>query len=211
MMIFAALTDIQIIFIVIASVVGAIVLFLLAFIPLSYIVHRNHYQNYYYRKIYGIALNHDYYLINNFVFKLDQYTNTKIDHILFGDKYIYVIMDKYYHGDLMGSASDPDLVLVGKNGDKSYEDNPYFGFPKLLSRFSTATGISTELMIGITLINNETRINIQTSSKQFFMVQRRRLAKLIKKIEAREVGKINGEQLQEAVLAVNSMNRKEKK
>lgn len=109
----------------------------------------------------------------------------------------------------MGKASDPDLVLIRRNGEKTYVENPFFTFSKLLSKFSTSTGISTSLMIGITLINNDTRMNIETSSKQFFMIQRNRLPKLIKKIESRDVGLINAEGLQEAVLTVNDLNRKD--
>ena len=76
-------------------------------------------------------------------------------------------MDKYYEGDLMGNSYDESLILIAKNGSKNYVDNPYVQFNKLLSRLSTATGIGTDLMIGITMINNDCRMNIDSSSKQF--------------------------------------------
>ena len=65
-------------------------------------------------------------------------------------------------------------------------------------------------MIGITMINNDCRMNIDSSSKQFFMIQRKRFAKLIDTIEARDVGKINAKSLQDAVLTVNNLNRRDK-
>ena len=167
-------------------------------------------KGYYYRKIYSYTCNRDFYLINNFVFRLDSKHNTLIDHMLFGDKFIYVIMDKYYEGDLTGNSYDPDLILIGKNGSKNYVDNPFVAFNKLLSRLSTVTGISTDLMIGITMVNNDCRMNIQSSSKQFFMIQRNRFKKLVDTIEQRPVGKINAKSLQEAVLTVNNLNRKDK-
>ena len=204
------LTKLQITFIIVSSVAVAILLLIFAVLPLMKIIHKHHYKRYYYRKIYNYTLNRDFYLINNFVFRLDSKHNTLIDHILFGDKFIYVIMDKYYEGDLQGNSYDPDLILIGKNGSKNYVDNPYVAFNKLLSRLSTVTGISTDLMIGITMINNDCRMDIQSSSKQFFMIQRNRFKKLVDTIEQREVGNINAKSLQEAVLTVNNLNRKDK-
>lgn len=200
----------QITFIIVASVVGTILLFIFAIIPLLHIIHKHNYKGYYYRKIYSYTLNHDFYLINNFVFRLDSKHNTSIDHILFGDKFIYVIMDKYYEGDLMGNSYDQSLILIAKNGSKNYVDNPYVLFNKLLSRLSTATGINTDLMIGITMINNDCRMNIESNSKQFFMIQRKRFSKLVDTIEARDVGKINASELQKAVLTVDNLNRRDK-
>jgi len=204
-----SLTPVQIIFIVVASVVVLLILSLVLAIYFIKVHSKKNFKNYYYKKIYSIALNNDYYLINNFAFRVDTKNILVIDHLLFGNKFIYVIMDKCYEGDLMGNASDPDLVLIQKNGEKTYVENPFFSFGKLLSKFSTSTGISTTLLIGITLINNDSRMNIETSSKQFFMIQRKRLPKLIKKIESRDVGLINAEGLQEAVLTVNDLNRKD--
>lgn len=205
-----ALTNVQLIFVIISSVIVSILLILFLFIPGLRLYHKKYYRNYYYKKIYSIAQNNDYYLVNNFVFKLDKAHDICIDHILFGEKYIYVLVDKYYSGDLTGNASDPDLVLIGKNGKRNYIENPFYSFNKLLSMLSTATGINTDLMIGVTVVNNNCRMNIQTNSKQFFLVQRNRLTKLIKTIEARDVGLINGKQLQKAVLTVDKLNMKER-
>lgn len=209
-MIYASLNTLQITFIIVASVVAAILFFIFVVVPLMRIIHKKYYKNYYYKKIYNYTLNRDYYLINNFVFRLDSKHNTIIDHILFGEKFIYVIMDKYYEGDLTGNSYDQSLVMLAKNGSKNYVDNPYVTFNKLLSRLSTVTGISTDLMIGITMINNDCRMNINSSSKQFFMIQRKRFSKLVDTIEERDVGNINAEELQKAVLTVNNLNRKDK-
>ena len=204
------LSTLQLTFIIVASVVGVILLSIFVIRPLLKIIHKRNYKGYYYRKIYNYTLNRDFYLINNFVFRLDSKHNTCIDHLLFGEKFVYVIMDKYFEGDLMGNSYDPDLILIAKNGSKNYVDNPFVTFNKLLSRLSTATGISTDLMIGIAVINNDCRMNIDSSSKQFFMIQRRRFGKLVDTIEARDVGKINAEMLQKAVLTVNNLNRRDK-
>jgi hypothetical protein len=130
--------------------------------------------------------------------------------MLFGEKFIYVVMDKYYEGDLTGNSYDPDLMLIAKNGSKNYVDNPYVAFNKLLSRLSTVTGINTDLMIGITMVNDDCRMKIDSSSKQFFIIQRKRFKRLVDTIEQREVGLINAEALQKAVLTVNNLNKRDK-
>jgi len=209
-MIVYELTKIQITFIIVASIVGAVLLVIFAVLPLLRIYHKRNYKGYYYHKIYNYTLNHDFYLINNFVFKLDSKHNTVIDHMLFGEKFIYVIMDKYYEGDLTGNSYDPDLILIAKNGSKNYVDNPYVAFNKLLSRLSTVTGINTDLMIGITMVNDDCRMKIDSSSKQFFIIQRKRFKRLVDTIEQREVGMINAEALQKAVLTVNNLNKRDK-
>ncbi len=114
-MITYALTNVQITFIIVASVLAAALLLIFVLMPILKIVHRRNYKSYYYRKIYNYTLNHDLYLINNFVFKLDSKHNTSIDHILFGEKFIYIIMDKYYEGDLIGNSYDKSL-LKSTNG-----------------------------------------------------------------------------------------------
>ena len=207
MMIFD-LTQLQIIFIIIASVVVAIALFLVIFIPVTHFYHKHWFNNYCYKLVYKVALYRDFYLVNNFVIRIDQTKTITVDHVLFGDKFIYVIMDQYYDGDLQGNGSDQDLILYSHKGGKSYVENPYYSGSKLLSRFSTATGISTDLMIGVHIVNNSCRMSINTKSKQFYMVKRKHFKKLVKMVESRDVGNMNAAALQDAVKIVNEMNQK---
>ena len=211
MIIFAALTQLQIIFIIIASVVVAVGLFLAIFIPFTHLSHKLRFNMYCYKLVYKVALYRDYYLVNNFLIRVEQDHFINVDHVLFGEKFIYIIMDQYYNGDLMGSGSDQDLILFSHKGEKSYVENPYFSGNKLLSRFSTTTGISTDLLIGVHIVNDSCRMNIQSNSRQFYMVKRKHFKKLIKKVESRDVSDIRADQLQEAVKIVNEMNERNMK
>lgn len=206
-----ALTELQITFIIIASILGAVTIFLLFFIPINHLYHKYNFNHYCYKLVYKTALYRDFYLVNNFIINIDRDNSINIDHVLFGDKFIYVIVDHYYDGDLMGSGADQDLILFSKKGDKSYVENPYYTYGKLLSRFSTATGISTDLMIGVQIVNNSCRMKIETNSKQFYMVKRKRFKKLIKMVESRDVGNLRADALKEAVKIVNDMNEKNMK
>lgn len=205
------LSTLQLSFIIVGSVVVLALLIIFAIIPLTKKLKKKHYQYFSYKKLYSIAENNDYLLINNFVIPGDNKSVDKIDHILFGDKYIYVVIDKCYPFDVVGKASDPSFVLVSKEGQKKdYIDNLHISLSRLLSKFAASTGISTELMIGVVVTNNECRIAIETTSKQFFIVQNKKVTSLIKEIESREVPTINAKALEKAVLTVNNINIKNK-
>ena len=68
-----------------------------------------------------------------------------------------------------------------------------------------------DLLIGITVVNKECKISIETNSKQFYIIQKNKLKRLIRAIESRNVGNINAPQLEALVKAIDKLNRKKKK
>lgn len=201
----------QILFIVIAAVVFSLIVFLILFFSIRKRYIRKKYQEHYYKKIYQIAFNQDYYLINNFLFRIDNSTVMGIDHILFGDRYIYLILDYYYDGDLIGNAEDKSLVFVNRKGTKQYTDNPFLNSEKIMNRLSMITSIDPSLLIGVILVNDSCECFVKSSSKHIYLSQRKYLKMLIKNIESREVGKINASQLDSAVKAIYRLNRRRNK
>ena len=150
----------------------------------------------------------DYYLINDFLFKIDDSHVGRIDHILFADKYIFVINDFYYDGNIIGKETDKSIILVGKDGKKQYEDNPLALNRKLISKLSLITGINQSLIVGICLINSDCQFSIHVSGKSYYIIQSNKLKALIKAIESRQVGDINKAQLASAVKAIDKLNRR---
>lgn len=183
-------------------------LFIFVYIPLSKRKHKKSFQNYCYKKIYSIANYKDYYLINNFIFSIDGVHRTSIDHIMFGNKYIYIIMDKYYEGNLVGKSGDASFIFIDRTGKKQYTDNPFVYSSKLLKKLSGVSGLASDLLIGITLVNDECKLNIENPSKQYYIVQRKDLALLIKEIEKRDVGCLNEKQLSSAVSTMDKINKR---
>ena len=106
-------------------------------------------QNYLFKLWYN-----DYYLINNFTFKVDSATYLTVNHMLFADKYVYLIMDFYYDGDIAGKAFDKSLIFMSNKGKKQYIDNPILISKNILTKLSMSTGIQPSIMIGISLIND---------------------------------------------------------
>ena len=149
--------------------------------------------------------------INQFLFKIDDNRLAKIDHILFGEKFIYVIISKYYEGDLIGKAIDKSLVFISHKGKKRYTENPINQSKQLASKLSLNTGLDTSLLIGITLINDDCKVEVQSDSKQFYIIQRKRFAALIKAIESRPIEKMNETQLAKVVQSIAKENKNKKK
>ena len=69
------------------------------------------------------VLSHDFPLLSNIVIQVREDKFIKIEHILFGNKYIYVINSKCYYGYLCANADDGKWLLYRK--DKLIHlDNP---------------------------------------------------------------------------------------
>ena len=204
------LTNIQLAFVIIVPIILLIFLFICIYIPASGAYRRKHFQIHFYKQVYRVALNNDYYLINQFVFKVDSSKNATVDHILFGSKYIYVIISKYYQGDLVGKYLDKSLIFISHKGKKCYTDNPFNEVKLLTSKLSSSTSIDASLMIGIVLINDDCKVAVQSESKQFYIIQRKRLPSLIKAIESRPVSTINETQLGKAVQSIAKLNKRKK-
>lgn len=210
MIFLAKLTNIQLAFVIIVPAVVFVFLVICLYFPISRAYRRKHFQIHYYKKVYRVALDHDYFLINQFVFKIDNSKVASVDHILFGNKYIYVVSSKYYQGDLVGKYNDKSLIFISHKGKKCYTDNPYNQVKQLASKLSSSTGVDASLMIGIVLVNDDCKVAVQSESKQFYIIQRKRFAALIKAIESRPVEEINQTQLAKAVQSIAKQNKRKK-
>ena len=210
LVILTELTGIKLAFVIIVPIVLLIFLAICLYFPISSAYRRKHFQIHFYKQIYRVALDNDYYLINQFVFKIDSSKTATVDHILFGNKYIYVVISKYYQGDLIGKYSDKSLIFISHKGKKCYTDNPYNEVKNLTSKLSASTGIDASLMIGIVLINDDCKVAVQSESKQFYIIQRKRFHSLVKAIESRPIETINEAQLAKAVQSIAKLNKRKK-
>ena len=111
----------------------------------------------------------------------------------------------------MGSDTNASLILLSKNGDKNYVDNPYAIMGKTLRQLSSATGLPTDMMVGFIIVNDDCQTKIDSKSNQLFLLNRKQLPKLIKTIESREIEKINAEELDKAVKALYERNENKTK
>lgn len=209
-MIFSQVTPGQLAFFIVVPIVVSLIIFFAIFIPLKNRSAKKDFKYHYYKRIYRLAMDKDYYLINNFLFRIDDSHVARIDHILFADKYIYIINDSYYEGDIIGKENDSSFILIDRNNKKKYDDNPLLNNKKIVNKLSMITGINQSLLIGICLINDSCHCSVVTTSKSFYIIQSKRFKKLVNAIESRDIEEINKEQLASAVQAINKLNRRKR-
>lgn len=198
----------QIIFICACALFSIAAFLITYFLIYKYLYYPKHFKNDHYKVVKKIVDNEDYRLINNFYFTVEENMKAMIDHIIFGEKYIYVVLSRYYDGDISGNINDKSLIFTNKKGKKYYTDNPYRYLDYILSRFSTVCGLDRRMLIGIVLTNNSCENTVISESNSNFVVQKKRFKKLIKEVESRPIGNINDEQLQKAVLILAKINKR---
>lgn len=66
-------------------------------------------------KLKKFAIDHDFPLLSNILIQVREDKFIKIEHILFGNKYIYVINSKCYYGYLCANAEDGKWLLYRKD------------------------------------------------------------------------------------------------
>ena len=201
----------QIAFLIIVPTVVLLAISLTVYFIIRHKRMKNDFKMFYYKRIYKLAMDKDYYLINNFLFKIDDSHVGRIDHILFAEKYIYIMNDFYFDGDITGKENDKSIILIDKMGKKSYYDHPITLNKLMVSRLAMVTGMNPSLFIGICVINDNCQCGVTTSSKNFYIIQSNNLRALIKAIESRDIAKINQKQLASAVKAIDKLHRRKRR
>lgn len=210
-MIYSNLSAGQVAFLIIVPIVVIGVIAAAIYFPMHNKKVKSDFRYFYYKRIYKVAMDNDYYLINDFLFKIDNSHVGRIDHILFADKYIYLITDCYYDGNIDGKEKDTSFILVSQDGKKTYVNNPVLDNRKLIDRLCLLTGLDQSLMIGVIVINDNCQCAVETSVKNAYIIQSKRFKALVKAIESRDIANIKQEQLASAVKAIDKLNRKKKK
>lgn len=193
-------------------VLGLFALYLLVSYPLKRIITRKLFRYRYYHRIYKYVDKKDYRLINNFVFKVDDVTNVHFDHVVFGNKYIYLITDKYWSMGIYGKIQDPSWLLFKNEKTRIYVDNPLEKNELRTKKISLVTGIDRSLFVALVVINNECLIGDDTKLKyNNLLIKEKKLIKVIEEFENSEIENINDEQLQETVYKFDKLNLNKKR
>lgn len=114
------------IFVIVLLLLILLFSFLLCFEALSVRMERRCHHKRIYRILHHYAEEEDCYLLNDvrtFLSK-DDMEPTKLDHILFTEKYIYLITDFLAFGGIYGNVKDASLFLKGPDGKIQTISNP---------------------------------------------------------------------------------------
>ena len=78
----------------------------------------------------------------------------------------------------------------------------------VINKLCIQTGLDESLLIGIVLVNNDCKVLVESNLDHFYMIPRKELTRAIKGIESRDIGALNDNQLQNAVLILSKMNKR---
>ena len=101
-------------------------------------------------------------------------------------------------------------MCLSKKDKKHYIDNPILFNKHVLTRLCMMTGLDPNIMIGVSLVNDDIRVEIDSTSKQFYLIQRNKLHALIKAVESRPISNLNADSLEKLVQSINKMNKRKK-
>lgn len=149
-------------------------------------------------------MDNDWRLINNFTFALDDKNDATFDHIIFSDKFIYCIVDKYWHGGIIGKSNDDSWIFYPDKKDKCYIDNPLKVNQLRIEKLSLSTGLDPEIFIPIVLINDDCLLD-DLKLENNYIVKVSKLKNLIKKNESSDIDCFNQEELQKVVYELNKL------
>ena len=145
----------------------------------------------FYRTVNRVVLDNDFYLINCFKAKANDEGTFHIDHIVIGDKYIYVIKDRYFNGTLLSNPHDEQWVYYNGHSCK-YIQNPLVYNRIRADRLTLLTTISNSVVIPIVLINDDCFYTpFKQDAETGYFVSRRQLGKFIESKEAEDVPMLN--------------------
>jgi len=199
-------------------IVVSVLLFLIFFLLFFFKPIRAYFRNKftirtYYRTVRKSALENDFYLINQFVLLEDETkSGVHIDHILFGDKFIYIIKDKYFKGALAAKEEDQSWVWFKTKNSKEYIDNPMTINCIRCDRLSMASGLDRAFFISVVLVNDDVFITpIKSKDNSSVILPLSKFTKYIEMNEKRsDVEKFSEEDLAIAVRDLAELNRRGK-
>jgi len=203
------------IYIVAAIFVGGALLLWFFYRPINKLRRRNSPVAFFYEKVSTVVNYGDFYLLNNVSLDLDTGEKAIIDHIIGGDKYIYVILDRYFEGTVKGNASDHYWVyymesLFGKRKKKEIP-NPIKRVENLIDIIALQNIIQKDMFIGIVLVNDDCFIsNYENKSERIKLIPVSKLEKVINAYEKEDVDPFSEKKLETLIQRIHDESEKSK-
>jgi hypothetical protein len=194
------------IFIISAILAGALFFLLFFYKPLKRNIWRKNVARMFYNKVNRINLDNDYFLLNDLLLNLSgEYFH--IDHVLGGEKYIYVITDKFYEGAIVPSTHDPSWTYYTMKERKQMISNPLLDNRSYIDRLSIVSLVDKRLMIGIVLVNDDCFVAPYTNepgSSQLIPLSK--LEKTIQFYESQDVVPLDQEELRHMFVDLHNLS-----
>ena len=132
----------------------------------------------------------------------------RVDHVIFGKKYIYIITDYMLKGFVSGEVNDNSWVYYNKITKKSiYLDNLSYVSDQNIQEFAGILGINADPIVSICLVPNECDFTVkQLEYNKKMVVHYSSLNRKIRELESSNIGSLNEKQIYEQYSAIKSKN-----
>lgn len=195
---------------IVAAVFAGVLLFLLFFYsPLKAFLFRHNVSRVYYHKVMKIARYNDYYLLNDLSISLGGKAFVHIDHVLAGDKFIYVITDCYFDGAISARREDENWVYYSRGGKKRFIHNPLSANKLAMDRLSISSGINSSFLVGIVLVNDDSFVTpFDNVEGEPILTPLSRLGKVVASYEKQKVDPFVAGELHQAIADLHTLGEK---
>ena len=200
----------MLLFVILVILLGFAIAFTIAF---PYIYRYYYFHNYH--KIFAKKIEH-FCKKNNFenlgILKIKSIHNEliSIDHLVFGNKNIYLIEDFYCNCDVYGKQIDNSLLIRNdKNKQSFYVENPFHSAEQKISNLSQVLSIDKNLFIPVVIYNPS--CNFINLSKASNMCCYTRIKKIILNFESIDEEPLNRDQVVSTINEIKKISRKDVK
>lgn len=196
------------IFIIALTLLLGAVLAWILYGPIKHYVWKLKPEDMFYKKVYKVVRNTDFYLVNNLTFKSGDEVVSVVPHVIGGNKFLYLISEYYCDGCLEARGDDRSWICYFRDGTKSNVSNPIYANKKLVSDFSLRLGFSKDMIKGIVVVNDDCFITrFDTSVSESLLCTISNLESVINGYESIDVPPFNTKELEQVIRDLHDSNK----
>lgn len=200
------------VFIITFSIIGVILL-ILGSLPFIYkFVFKKYFKYFVNRKLYELSREEDYLLTNQLVLDLSDDVCLHIDHLVCGDKFIYLISDRYLYDRVEGSPEDDTYFVYKRKKRFEYKNSIKLNNKRanLLAKYLGWHEGDSRIVIPITVTNNKVNIDekLLYENSGEYIIPLKDLTMTIKQIEYDvNIGAFDGKHLESLIAHVKELDK----
>lgn len=128
----------------------------------------------------------DFLYLSDLCLRVEPGKYIDLDYVIIGDRFIYVIANKFYDGFLSGKDNDDKWVLSdGKDAD--IVDNPILENELKIDYLSRILNVNPNVLVNIVSVGRTTIIDsVEIHNSSFHLLEEKNLARFIDSFEADE-------------------------
>ena len=198
------------IYIVAAVIVGLLLIAWLIYSPIKKRLWHHKTTEMFYRRVMKVTNYFDFYLVNDIKVKSGTVAVGKIDHIIGGNKYLYIISQCYFDGVIEARSDDKIWVFFSKDDKKCDFKNPIQVNNEIINAFCLSTNISKNFIKGIVIINDDCFVQrLDSGVGETILVPVSKLEEVIRKYEQDDVKPFSDMALKQVILDLHDSNNVE--